>query len=252
MADRESLARRTEHDLDVGLFRAGGSRAPARRRSAFRAPPRGRSAGRERCRRAPRSRESTSASSRAVPLGTSGFAAAPCSITSKLGTWRAAMRARCCRSAAVSEKFPVAMPTPAERAWASISAKSSSNRPVVPITTGIRARARARRDAARRRGACSRRDVGCRRAALDVSLDHTPACRHQAPRRCRGRSRAVRPQTAEPDRPPQGWAPRARGPPAKGAERQTLSGRAAMPRDMTAVGQLAEYVTCSHLGSDPE
>ena len=40
-------------------------------------------------------------------------------------------------SAAVSEKFPVATPTPALRAAASMRSKSASVRPVVPITTGI-------------------------------------------------------------------------------------------------------------------
>ena len=66
---------------------------------------------------------SRSASSRAVPLGTSGFVALAKSMTSQAGRWRAASRAPALAIAAVREKFPDATaPRPASRAATSISA----------------------------------------------------------------------------------------------------------------------------------
>jgi len=57
-------------------------------------------------------------------------------MISRFGRNRAARSAAACAIAAVIEKLPAATtPTPASRAAASISAKSSAPRPEVPMTT---------------------------------------------------------------------------------------------------------------------
>ena len=103
-----------------------------------------------------RSRASSSASSRAVPLGRVRLAGAVVLDHLEGPTWRAAIFARCWSNAAVNEKLPLATPTPAgarprrSRRSPRPGGRSCRSRPAPA------ARAQARRAGARPTDGCSR------------------------------------------------------------------------------------------------